>query len=866
MGLKKKHVSAETPQPICDKIEGGPPFEDLYDYYYRIDLPRSFFRAHDAESLAADINSFACKLMDKLGIAMGERFSACKLHRSIENDLVEPAEKKARKQKTVLVVGFSATSEWSNPLTIGPIANEPQAQVFRNFWDSKTELRRFGDNSIKETIMWAEEAGDDVSFKVFSFVLRQHFGVEPENLTNISRLESSLLPNRKGGEKLKANFAELSGYLRGLSDLPLKVTTITGTSPYLRGTEPNEFAALVAACKGIVHEDLKALLPSSNIVPNLTKTVEVFIRLEYSHKWGNDVELIRQLIISFYILIAEQLKAQHKLDCHPTPGALYIRLKSTVFRVIIVNEKILAMLRNQIESQHMAGIDTSAQNKRLKRLTTAYRIEPAIKAQLGVLALKHQHFSSACQLFKRWLGRQMLSGRLHEITEELLVAAAFDKHSGKPAPSSAFAGFRRALQVIVEHDWLKKPLIVDLDGQWPEEERMQAMKTFVAQRIILPPMVICTQEDPSGALWTAETPSALFTHRLMNVAAIALTAINGALRAENDFVTEELFHQSPASFDAWIHLHREFQKAGWKARDAAGIRELQGNLPVVDFNPLELFVERLNNHFGSVAFFLYDRYNGKRIGIKWRGDVTPMSTRIARAGGYKLDEDNFSQMTVNQAEIVETIGILGQGMVSKITTGNNEVLFYGDEPDFLQGIDIVFPAKPPDEIQPSELLQTPEAPVQTPEKEVPLFKEDEWEVVTEDKTPVSLATIHSSKDRVLTPEEADAFIRDENGQLFFSPSKLIIIDSSDSSDEADMESKQLEKTAIEIEDQPNPSPEKESPSIGKPTRTGLKKSQKEKKSPHFGKQTVASKMKRKSTYGTKSTEPAAPTKKIHFEL
>ncbi len=44
-------------------------------------------------------------------------------------------------------------------------------------------------------------------------------------------------------------------------------------------------------------------------------------------------------------------------------------------------------------------------------------------------------------------------------------------------------------------------------------------------------------------------------------------------------------------------------------------------LPVIDFDPVNIFVDELTNAFNNVAMFFYDRYGGDVIGVVWKPKI-----------------------------------------------------------------------------------------------------------------------------------------------------------------------------------------------------------------------------------------------------
>jgi len=49
-------------------------------------------------------------------------------------------------------------------------------------------------------------------------------------------------------------------------------------------------------------------------------------------------------------------------------------------------------------------------------------------------------------------------------------------------------------------------------------------------------------------------------------------------------------------------------------------KELRHNV-LVDFSPVQIYMQKLQARFGSIALFFYDEYDGRVIGVKWLSDA-----------------------------------------------------------------------------------------------------------------------------------------------------------------------------------------------------------------------------------------------------
>ncbi|VDN39301.1 unnamed protein product [Gongylonema pulchrum] len=81
-----------------------------------------------------------------------------------------------------------------------------------------------------------------------------------------------------------------------------------------------------------------------------------------------------------------------------------------------------------------------------------------------------------------------------------------------------FTAFHHFLRLLYTHNWLMKPLFVDFNNEWKEEDIDEMEKEFIKLRPVLPAMVICTSVDRSGSRWTREEPQPLILKRIVSLA------------------------------------------------------------------------------------------------------------------------------------------------------------------------------------------------------------------------------------------------------------------------------------------------------------------------------------------------------------
>lgn len=444
------------------------------------------------------------------------------------------------------------------------------------------------------------------------------------------------------------------------------ITNIHGMSPYLRDTEPCASEVLCRTEQGAVENEHRLL--AARAVPPYTGCITVHIKLEYSGKWGDTIAGVRQLSAAFYIEIGKYLKEKHGLIAVPTVDQLFVVKDGVVFKLVLVLDKVLKILEQRLAEVKASGatkIEMSAEGQRLAAWKKQYVHEALLQASLQSFATKHPTFGETVQIMKKWLAIHLLSDAIPDLALEMIVAAAFE-HVVLPPPRTAMAAFRRVLQLIVRHNWTARPLFVDFDNAWNEDEIASLESNFVKMRPILPPMVIITNEDTVGSKWTRDGPTPLMLKRIIALANAMLKVLD--LNYENLKRVDVEAALSAVDLSVYDAVAEIFPKVVVRNSNSseAKVPEKIEALPVVNFDPVEELVFALNSHFQHVALFFWNKYGGDRIGIKWKPHELEVPAKISRCCTHYAKNAEASTLTLNKEEVLEGIRILGRGIVKTI--------------------------------------------------------------------------------------------------------------------------------------------------------------------------------------------------------
>lgn len=144
------------------------------------------------------------------------------------------------------------------------------------------------------------------------------------------------------------------------------------------------------------------------------------------------------------------------------------------------------------------------------------------------------------------------------------------------------------------------------------------------------------------------------------------------------FYLKNLFQPSTIIYDVIIHLKAEYCPKAYQQLDLAQgtflphYREYDAKigektLPIVDFDPVRLYVKQLRDAYSEYALFFYDLYGGTEIYVLWKPkSFEARDFKISNVNGRLLVESG-KKLVPNVEAIVEDFKILGNELVKDVT-------------------------------------------------------------------------------------------------------------------------------------------------------------------------------------------------------
>ncbi|XP_041363671.1 nucleolar protein 6-like [Gigantopelta aegis] len=580
----------------------------------------------------------------------------------------------------------------------GPLSDSVEAKEFIDFWGNKSELRRFQDGVICEAVVWTTSSLLNkkrlVSAKIVKYVLQRHaalsevsvhyVGSQLDGLLRRPRLmaEAGGFPYGTGEEQhilIQHAYTGLTKQLRGLN-LPLAINSIQGISPVFRFAEV--FPAVPALTMTGQHQHGPALPNPSKLAPRWVPCMEVVCMLETSGKWPEDMEGVRRLKAAFLIQIGNALSSQCLLPVQIKPACVHVLKDGYVFQVKLSYSREIAVSKMIKMADGTVKFKDTEESVSLEKDT---KILPVLTSTLHGLYQQHNSFSCVVRLAKRWTAAQMLTNHIPDVAVELIVAHLYLHPAPFLPPGSPVVGFLRFLQLVSTFDWKLSPFIVNLNNKFSVDDVAEIVHQFNKQRTTLPLMFLSTPDDRLSSYWTRKSPTAPVLRQFVVLAQKAADVLENQIKdcsQQHDFKT--IFRPSFEIFDVLIHLDLRQLPRQHEAVDitkatrippvlAGKYREVVKTVPVLDYDPVQYYLDELEAAFDDLAMFCYDKYGGTVIGVIWKpAALQPKEFKVSAMVGRMLSvkdvQSDETVLTTNFGAVLNDFAVMGRGLVNRVET------------------------------------------------------------------------------------------------------------------------------------------------------------------------------------------------------
>ena len=629
------------------------------------------------------------KVYNVLQRGLGDRISIVDLS-SASSRPCSTREKPSASKSFDLLVALITTSDATSPLVDhGPSADDREACIeFRSFWGDKSELRRFKDGSISESLLWSPD--EPVTTQILRHLLQRHFQV-PVNAISAQTidLERQMLPIIAGVSATDASkvvndqFQTLSSTLHQLEGLPLPIRSISPAGPALR------------SC---------SIIPPS--ISRSPDPVPVLIQFDTSTRWPDSLPAMQYTKIAFLIKLADLLTtAAHNLitriglenEATATSGHLNTSflditypsaspaLSPITFRLRIHHDRELHLLQTMLSAKTLLPLLRTTLSSALhthKRTLAS----PTHTNALRSLCTRFPPLSPTIRLLKKWLSSHLLLRHIPSEAVEIIAAFIFLRPYPWSVPGSATTAFLRCLQFLSRWDWAKQPLIVDLGiAQDMSASMREEIKVGFEAWTKLDPSrnqvtwFLGTSLDQTGVVWTRGRVERVVAGRVAALARAGLEVVGRGGLGVREW--EGLFVGEVGEFDFVLGLRGAVVRgASGQSGEKGGFKNLQlaeqVGVEEVGFDPVAMYVEDLEKAFGNVAMFFNDGEGGKVIAGLWRPSVKGQrewrvrmgwsTSLIAISAADETDGDGVEAKVMSEANLkgmLKEMEMMGEGIV-----------------------------------------------------------------------------------------------------------------------------------------------------------------------------------------------------------
>lgn len=650
----------------------------------RFDRILSLPSAYSKDVLQSILHEYT--VYDVLSRALGNRVKLISLSGQDADPWTVDAKPSSKKAGKKISVGLLLDSDnAARVVDHGPSAEErEEASSFRSFWGEKSELRRFKDGSILESLVWSDlPSAPSILHQILVYILDKFFGYEEGDIEYVGDAYDEKLRNAGDGivsystpafQTITNAFRSLEGTVQNMDEVPLVVRQLSPTSPLLRYTA----------------------LRIQDPVTSSSKPVDLVLQFESSARWPDDLAAVQMTKVAFLVKIGDYMESSGAatscrvglenesskilnvafLDIHHESGV--------IFRLRIHHDREQTLLERQLKEKTISAGTKEETAYTLSAYKRNFIQAPRLTQVIRTLCTRFPLLSPTIRLVKHWFNTHLFTGQIHEEVIELLTARAFTQPNPWQPPSSIMTGFLRTIHFLSRWDWQQEPLIVDVGGEL-DQERIETIRTrFAAWRSIDPAMnsvalFVASDIDPDGVTWTQyEMPPKVVAARVTTLAKAAVKLLR-----EKTFTMDvnELFHTSLAPYDFVINLrsklvtdHRSSMSTIFKNLNDQAKGRVSSK-----FDMVRSFVQDLRACYGPVMLLFHGDEHCNVIAGLWNpqslkpksfGLKLPYSTSPTSLTNSKRKTEGEDNVTINRSAILNEISRLGDGMVESIEVHN----------------------------------------------------------------------------------------------------------------------------------------------------------------------------------------------------
>ncbi|KAI9738386.1 MAG: hypothetical protein M1834_008889 [Cirrosporium novae-zelandiae] len=595
-----------------------------------------------------------------------------------------------------LLVSILVNPETVNRLVDhGPPAEDTTAaSYFRQFWGPKSELRRFKDGSIRESLVWSASNADGLSVlqQIILYILHRQAGeATAQSCTFIANnAEKMLLPKDPAAatqshtpfQPIMEAFRTLENDIRSHADsLPLTLRQISAASPQLRYSS--------------------SIIPLTDPSHPSTQPADILIQFEVSTRWPSNLPAIQMAKFAFLVKISDLLSQPNSyvtakvgienegnemmnhafLDITYPSGAF--------FRLRIHHEHEVTLLSGLLASKSTSPSQRALAAAALVAYKRTFVHSPSHTQSLATLCTRFPLLSPTIRAFKRFCTAHLLMGPSHvreEVVELIATVPFLHHHPYLSPPASLSTAFFRTLEVMGRWSYPTDPLLLSFGGALEREDIHASTVRFQAWRKLDPGLnrtvlFLGTKNDLDGTAWTTEGPSKVIAARWQGLCKAALEVIRSKETEISGQDMKQLFVPWLRDYDFLLHISPKFtgsskRKAESRFKNLA-LQEFDNTPELATFDPLPDLLSELHALYGENVILFWNP-GAKVIAGLWNRGTVPVGDggRKWRVGlGWSSmpvevqkskAEDEDVDVRINKEGILHEIAILAGDLVERV--------------------------------------------------------------------------------------------------------------------------------------------------------------------------------------------------------
>lgn len=343
-----------------------------------------------------------------------------------------------------------------------------------------------------------------------------------------------------------------------------------------------------------------------------------------------------------------------------------------MFRYQFYIPKEIGLLKKDTEN----GLACYKDSQQSSEIDISLNILPKVISALKGLNSLHPSFGLGTCIMKRWLRSQLLdSSHIPDIVLDLLNASLFLNNQISCSPELAFFRF---LKFFVEFSFNIQTVVVNFNEDINKEEISSIEEKLQKNRNAYPALYIITSYDQGLSIFTKHSPTEEVLTRIKTLSQNALELIGGCIMNQSLVDFRQVFVPSLEGYDIIIHMKGSINSRKHEQIDSIKrhqrlvldkyVSSKEPLIPIVNFDPIQRYLQKLRHGYGKFALFFHDTYGGEKICVLFYPYLKDKKLfKVDQVNACKCSEEE-NKVTFNMDAVIEDFYVLGSDLIDDIET------------------------------------------------------------------------------------------------------------------------------------------------------------------------------------------------------